>query len=79
MIYKKFRLSLKKKDAKPVVLLENLPGLPDNIRPTNRGTFLVGLAGHRSEGIFSAFDKLGPLPLVRKILLTVSFIKKNVL
>uniref|UniRef100_A0A7E4UXQ0 Str_synth domain-containing protein n=1 Tax=Panagrellus redivivus TaxID=6233 RepID=A0A7E4UXQ0_PANRE len=58
-----------KANSKPIIFIDNLPGLPDNIRSTSRGTYLVGLAGHRSDGKFSAFDYLGDKPWVRKLLL----------
>jgi len=66
-----WKLSLKSKESKPSIFINNLPGLPDNIRETSRGTFLVGLAGFRAEGTFPLFDKIGPMPFIRKFFLSV--------
>jgi len=45
------------------IILDNLPGFPDNIRRGHRGRFWVGFAAPRNE----LLDKLSDNPLVRKI------------
>uniref|UniRef100_A0A914Z585 Uncharacterized protein n=1 Tax=Panagrolaimus superbus TaxID=310955 RepID=A0A914Z585_9BILA len=47
-------LPLTLQNAEPQLFLENLPGLPDNIRATfeTDNNYLVGLAVHRSENDF---------------------------
>uniref|UniRef100_A0A1I7UUR5 Str_synth domain-containing protein n=1 Tax=Caenorhabditis tropicalis TaxID=1561998 RepID=A0A1I7UUR5_9PELO len=49
----------------------NLPGLPDNIRRSGRGTYWVGLAATRSATHPSMLDKLGSLPGIRQFLVDV--------
>ena len=45
------------------VLLDNLPGFPDNIRRGHRGRFWIGFAAPRNQ----LLDELSDNPLVRKI------------
>uniref|UniRef100_A0A915E1G4 Strictosidine synthase conserved region domain-containing protein n=1 Tax=Ditylenchus dipsaci TaxID=166011 RepID=A0A915E1G4_9BILA len=53
------------------VFVDNLPGLPDNIRLSYTNTFYVGLAGVRHSDEFSLVDKLGDLPWLRKLLIEI--------
>jgi sugar lactone lactonase YvrE len=66
-----WKLSLTEPLSKPKLLIENLPGLPDNIRSTPRGTYLVPLAGHRSNNTAAFFDRLGPHPWLRQALIQI--------
>ncbi|KAK6180849.1 hypothetical protein SNE40_008827 [Patella caerulea] len=50
------------------IFAENLPGIPDNIRRTPRGTYWVGLAGARFAGKFSFLDYAADKPWLRKII-----------
>lgn len=54
------------------IFVENLPGLPDNIRLSTTRTLYVGLAGLRHADAFSLVDKLGSLPWLRKLIVQVS-------
>uniref|UniRef100_A0A914Z3M0 Strictosidine synthase conserved region domain-containing protein n=1 Tax=Panagrolaimus superbus TaxID=310955 RepID=A0A914Z3M0_9BILA len=65
------KLSLTDPAAQPKVLIENLPGMPDNIRETPRGTYLVGLAGHRSNDTSALFDRMGPHPWLRQAIIQI--------
>jgi sugar lactone lactonase YvrE len=65
------KLSLTDPAGKPRPLIENLPGMPDNIRVTPRGTYLVALAGHRSNDTMALFDRLGPHPWLRQALIQI--------
>lgn len=49
----------------PQVIIDNLPGFPDNINRNADGTFWVGLVSPRSEPIDTLSDK----PFVRKIIM----------
>ncbi|XP_072170176.1 adipocyte plasma membrane-associated protein-like [Diadema setosum] len=51
------------------VFVDNLPGVPDNIRPSRRGGYWIGLAfvGGRL-GPLPVFDLLAPRPHLRKIM-----------
>ena len=56
------------------VFHDNLPGYPDNIKATPRGTFYVGLSVARYEGsspIGSLLDLVGPYPLLKRIIAKV--------
>ena len=50
--------------------MENLPGLPDNIRRRKEGGYWLGVAGIR-KWPFSFLDFLGPYPTLRKIITKV--------
>ncbi|UMM19540.1 hypothetical protein L5515_015094 [Caenorhabditis briggsae] len=49
----------------------NLPGLPDNIRSSGRGTYWVGLAATRTATHPSMLDRLGSHPGIRQFLVDV--------
>ncbi|EFP07402.1 hypothetical protein CRE_26071 [Caenorhabditis remanei] len=49
----------------------NLPGLPDNIRSSGRGTYWVGLAATRSATHPSLLDRLGSHPAIRQFLVDI--------
>lgn len=49
----------------------NLPGLPDNIRSSGRGTYWVGLTATRSATHPSLLDRLGSLPGIRQFLVDI--------
>ena len=49
--------------AKPVTIVENLPGFPDNISRTGDGTFWFGLVSPRSDPVDGLSDK----PFLRKV------------
>jgi sugar lactone lactonase YvrE len=51
--------------AEPQVLLENLPGFPDNANPGPDGTFWTGLVSQRNELV----DRLSDKPFLRKLIL----------
>jgi sugar lactone lactonase YvrE len=56
------------------VFADNLPGLPDNIRRSGRGTYWVGLASVRHAGKFSVNDFAAPRPWLRSLAAKVSLI-----
>ncbi|KAL3986399.1 Strictosidine synthase family protein [Acanthocheilonema viteae] len=51
------------------IFADNLPGLPDNIRPGKNGTFWIGLAAVRHSDQFSFLDYLANKPYIRKCIL----------
>uniref|UniRef100_A0A0R3RK60 Str_synth domain-containing protein n=1 Tax=Elaeophora elaphi TaxID=1147741 RepID=A0A0R3RK60_9BILA len=51
------------------IFVDNLPGLPDNIRPGSNGTFWIGLAAVRHSDQFSLLDYLADKPYIRKCIL----------
>lgn len=51
--------------SKPEVIVENLPGFPDNINRNPDGTFWVGLVSPRSK----VADALADLPFLRKVVM----------
>lgn len=53
------------------IFVDNLPGLPDNIRSGSNETFWVGLAAVRHSGQFSLLDYLADKPHIRKYILQV--------
>ncbi|XP_029604259.1 adipocyte plasma membrane-associated protein isoform X3 [Salmo trutta] len=54
------------------VILNNMPGYPDNIRLSDRGTFLVGLTTTRFRKLVPPFlDLIGPYPAVKRFLAKV--------
>ncbi|XP_036374423.1 adipocyte plasma membrane-associated protein [Megalops cyprinoides] len=55
------------------VVLNNMPGYPDNIRASDRGTFLVGITTIRFPGrLFPPFlDLIGPYPAVKRFMTKV--------
>jgi sugar lactone lactonase YvrE len=50
----------------------NLPGLPDNIRVTNKGTYYIACAVPRIQGHWSLIDWLAPYPSIRKLILQLT-------
>ncbi|XP_064623449.1 adipocyte plasma membrane-associated protein-like [Lineus longissimus] len=50
------------------VFNENLPGLPDNIRPSESGGYWVGFASVRMPEKFSIMDLIAPHPWMRNIM-----------
>ncbi|XP_071480359.1 adipocyte plasma membrane-associated protein-like [Diadema antillarum] len=57
------------REGETEVFVDNLPGVPDNIRPSRRGGYWIGLAfvGGRL-GPLPVFDLLAPRPHLRKIM-----------
>ncbi|KAJ8262022.1 hypothetical protein GJAV_G00161200 [Gymnothorax javanicus] len=55
------------------VLLNNMPGYPDNIRASDRGTFLVGITTIRFRGRFLPpfLDLIGPYPAIKRFMTKV--------
>lgn len=53
------------------LFMENLPGLPDNIRPSSSGGYWVGMATARRGGKFSLLDFAAPRPWIRKLITKV--------
>uniref|UniRef100_A0AAF5PSH1 Str_synth domain-containing protein n=1 Tax=Wuchereria bancrofti TaxID=6293 RepID=A0AAF5PSH1_WUCBA len=51
------------------IFIDNLPGLPDNIRLGSNGTFWVGLGAVRHSDQFSLLDFLADKPYIRKCIL----------
>lgn len=58
------------KEGEAEIFADNLPGLPDNVRLSQQNTFYVGLANPRKPGQFNLLDTLGPLPWLRKIVMS---------
>ncbi|XP_060069012.1 adipocyte plasma membrane-associated protein-like [Ylistrum balloti] len=50
------------------VFMDNLPGLPDNIRPSSRGGFWIGMAAARRGGKFSLIDYASQRPWLRTLI-----------
>lgn len=53
------------------VFMDNLPGLPDNIRLSSSGGYWVGMATKRS----SVYDFMARQPWIKKFLTKVNFMK----
>lgn len=53
------------------VFSDNLPGMPDNIRKSGRGTYWIGLASIRRAHKFSLLDWAAPRPWVRSLITKV--------
>ncbi|VIO99096.1 Strictosidine synthase family protein [Brugia malayi] len=51
------------------IFIDNLPGLPDNIRLGSNGTFWIGLGAVRHSDQFSMLDFLADKPYIRKCIL----------
>lgn len=63
------------KAGKSELLLDNLPGYPDNIKLNSRGNFYVGLASVRYEGsgVTKPFlDVVAPFPAVKRFVAKVN-------
>lgn len=56
------------------VFVDNLPGYPDNIRVSERGTYWVGLPMLRMAGRSSIAERLGPYPQLRKALVRLPYL-----
>uniref|UniRef100_A0A1I7YK21 Str_synth domain-containing protein n=1 Tax=Steinernema glaseri TaxID=37863 RepID=A0A1I7YK21_9BILA len=52
------------------VFLENLPGIPDNVRLSDDGTFWIALAGVKHSATFDLEEFSKDHPLLRRLLLT---------
>lgn len=48
------------------VFVDGLPGLPDNLRPTGKGTFYVPMVLPRYKSMPALGDLLGPFPVLRR-------------
>lgn len=72
-----FRYYLKgSKTGQLETFCDNLPGYPDNIKLTSRGTFYVGLASLRYKGsspIGSFLDIIAPHPALKRFIAKVGF------
>uniref|UniRef100_W5NKE3 Zgc:194209 n=1 Tax=Lepisosteus oculatus TaxID=7918 RepID=W5NKE3_LEPOC len=54
------------------IFIDNMPGYPDNIRLTDRGTFLVGISTTRFPGFLRPFlDLIGPHPALKRFIAKV--------
>ena len=63
------------KAGKMEIFQDNLPGYPDNVRLTSRGTFFVGLTSSRFEGSspFGSFlDHVAPYPAIKRFVAKVN-------
>ncbi|KAM4748393.1 adipocyte plasma membrane-associated protein-like [Rhinophrynus dorsalis] len=55
------------------VLVDNMPGYPDNIRITPMGTYRVGMSTTRFPGIFTPFlDAIAPYPALKRFIVKVT-------
>ncbi|XP_033735730.1 adipocyte plasma membrane-associated protein-like [Pecten maximus] len=50
------------------VFIDNLPGLPDNIRPSSTGGYWIGMATARRGGKFSLVDYASQRPWIRTLI-----------
>ncbi|XP_069787973.1 adipocyte plasma membrane-associated protein [Narcine bancroftii] len=50
------------------IFFDNLPGLPDNIRPSSSGGYWVGMATLRPNPGFSVMDFLAPRPWLKNLI-----------
>ncbi|GMT12643.1 hypothetical protein PFISCL1PPCAC_3940, partial [Pristionchus fissidentatus] len=57
------------KASQTETFIDNLPGLPDNIRLSSNGTLWVGLASLRMAGKHNALEAMAEYPKIREILL----------
>ncbi|CAL8111727.1 unnamed protein product [Orchesella dallaii] len=55
------------------IFVDNLPGLPDNIRPNGRGGYFIVLASPRIPSEFSALDVAGNWPLTRRFIVRLHY------
>ncbi|VDM99006.1 unnamed protein product [Thelazia callipaeda] len=53
------------------IFIDNLPGLPDNIRLGSNQTFWLGLSAIRHSGQFSVLDYFANKPYIRKFILGI--------
>lgn len=51
--------------------MENLPGFPDNIRPSSSGGYWVAMSAVRANPGFSMLDFLSQRPWIKKLLFKV--------
>lgn len=59
------------------VIVQNLPGYPDNIKLNSRGNFYVGLGSVRYQGVSLLgpfLDLIGPYPAIKRFLTKVQYI-----
>ncbi|XP_072257407.1 adipocyte plasma membrane-associated protein-like [Pyxicephalus adspersus] len=55
------------------VFVDNLPGYPDNIRISTRGTYRVGVSTTRFSGFFPPFlDAIAPYPALKRFIVKVT-------
>lgn len=54
------------------VINNNLPGIPDNIRPSSSGGYWIGMALIRKENKFSIMDYGADKPWLRSLIMKVS-------
>uniref|UniRef100_A0A452R3C4 Adipocyte plasma membrane-associated protein n=1 Tax=Ursus americanus TaxID=9643 RepID=A0A452R3C4_URSAM len=54
------------------LFVENLPGFPDNIRPSSSGGYWVGMATIRSNPGFSMLDFLSERPYIKRMIFKVT-------
>ncbi|MFH4977617.1 hypothetical protein AB6A40_004326 [Gnathostoma spinigerum] len=60
------------KAGKLEIFANNLPGLPDNIRLSSKGTFWVGMADVRRHGQFALLDFMSDKLYLRDVLLKIT-------
>lgn len=63
------------KTGQSEIILDNLPGYPDNLNLNSRGNFYAGLGSVRFEGVSLIgpfLDLVGPYPTIKKILTKVN-------
>jgi len=56
------------------MFVENLPGFPDNIRPSSGGGYWVALSTVRPNPGFSVLDFLAPRPWLKKLVFKVGLL-----
>lgn len=54
------------------LFVENLPGFPDNIRPSSSGGYWVGMGTIRSNPGFSMLDFLSERPYIKRMIFKVT-------
>ncbi|XP_005989491.1 adipocyte plasma membrane-associated protein isoform X2 [Latimeria chalumnae] len=55
------------------IFIDNMPGYPDNVRLTSRGTFRVGMCTTRFPGFFRPFlDIVGPHPAMKRFIAKIT-------
>lgn len=57
--------------------MENLPGFPDNIRPSSSGGYWVAMSAVRPNPGFSMLDFLSQRPWIKKLLFKVLYTPSN--
>lgn len=54
------------------LFVENLPGFPDNIRPSSSGGYWVGMSTIRANPGFSMLDFLSERPYIKRMIFKVT-------